>query len=443
VPLKSPASTSTAPPAPAAAEIASAAAAASIAERSSDASQSPSPDETASPIEIIQLTVKIPRGSASASLAVLSGETVSDCLQQLLHTAEACTFTCASLAAASAPATPLALSLPLASLLPPPPPPPTSDAEQPRRNLTLTLIPAPFDERSARENVARLHELLTSAVVTPSSSLHAALVANSSPHISVDQASPPTFTSITEIHSWKFGSALTPSSCITSIRQSSDNPPPPFRRLRGELFYLDVTMPDGAVVSVTASTGGFSVRQSDDTLAAAQQDAVLQKALHPTLASCLSAANARFKTNFARLISDRFKRDPCEMLPSNTFTHTSWLVPQGVKRSAYIDHSLLSDPMVTQRDWNEDLFALLAAPSDDIMSRDRTIMKTQVEFMEAAKALAVAAVDGGLAPVNPLDDVQSHIYIANNLFASRCADNFDAATRFPRPHPFPAASLSC
>ena len=133
------------------------------------------------------------------------------------------------------------------------------------------------------------------------------------------------------------------------------------------------------------------------------------------------------------------------MQPSNTFTHTSWLVPQaGVKRSVYIDQSFLNDPMASQRDWNEDIFALLSAPCDDIMSRDRTIMKTQVEFMEAAKALAVAAVDGGLAPVNPLDDVQSHIYIANNLFASRCADNFDAATRFSRlsPPPFSPALLT-
>jgi hypothetical protein len=114
------------------------------------------------------------------------------------------------------------------------------------------------------------------------------------------------------------------------------------------------------------------------------------------------------------------------MLPSTTFCRTSWLVPQAAKEGVYIDAQLLVDSIVSQRDWNEDVFGLLAMPSDDFVSRDRNIIKTQVEFVEAAHAAAVAAVDGALAPANPLEDIQSHIYIANNLFVSRCVDNFDS-----------------
>jgi hypothetical protein len=356
-------------------------------------------------------------------------ETVGDCLQQLQQTPEACMMTCASLSAASAPSQPLALSMPLSALLPSSSPSPAKP-EQQHHQLTLTLIPAAFDERTARINVARMHEILSSTVVTPSSSLYSALSANSVPHISIDASSPPAFTSITEIHSWKFGSAPpAASACVSSIRLSSPNPPPPFRRIRGDLFYLDVALPDAAVVAITASTSGFCVRQADEPLAAAVHDAAPAHAFHSSIASCLSAANARFKSSFARIVAERFKRDPCELLPSATCCQTSWLVPPAAKQCVHIDSQLLSDSIVSQRDWNEDVYALLAMPSEDLIARDRNIIKTHVEFMEAARAVAVAAVDGTLAPVNPHEDVQSHIYIANNLFASRCVDNFDAAVR--------------
>jgi len=180
-------------------------------------------------------------------------------------------------------------------------------------------------------------------------------------------------------------------------------------------------------VAVTASTSGFFVRPSDDLNLVARHDSAPPHAFHPSVSSCLSAANARFKSNFARLVTERFKRDPCEMLPSTTFCASSWLVPQATSDSVHIDSQLLSDTIICQRDWNEEVFSLLATPSEDYLARDRNIIKTQVEFMEAARVVAVAAVDGELEPVNPLEDVQSHIYIANNLFASRCVDNFDAA----------------
>ena len=128
------------------------------------------------------------------------------------------------------------------------------------------------------------------------------------------------------------------------------------------------------------------------------------------------------------------------MLPSTTFSHTSWLTPSASKPCVYIDTQLLLEPLVPQRDWNEDVFSLLALPADDFLSRDRSIIKTHEEFMEAAAAVAAAAVDGSLPPLNPHEDVQSHIYIANNLFASRCVDNFDST---PQPTPQEVATFTC
>jgi hypothetical protein len=387
---------------------------------------------------MIQLTIKMPRGNGAAVLTMHVAETVGDCLQQLLQTPEGCLMTCASLAAVSAPAQPLALSLPLSTLLPSSPPSAAKPLEQQpqHHSLTLALIPATFDERNARINVARLHEILASAVVTPSSSLHAALSSGSTPQLPLDPSSPPTFTSITEIQSWKFGSMPTPASaCVSSIRLSTCNPPPPFRRIRGDLFYLDVTLSDGAVVAIAASTSGFCLRPSDESsLSVSAQDAQPAHLFHLSVSSCLSAANAKFKSTFARVVAERFKRDPCEMLPSTTFCRPSWLSQPGAKQVVHIDSQLLCDSIVGHRDWNEDVHALLAMPSEDFIVRDRNIIKTHQEFMEAARAVAIAAVDGSLVPVNPHEDVQAHIYISNNVFASRCVDNFDSLSRcYPPP----------
>jgi hypothetical protein len=364
-----------------------------------------------------------------------SSDTVADCLHQLLQTPEACMLTCASLASPSSPAVPLALSLPLSTLLPASATPVSAQDDQPQpRPLTLLLIPAIFDHRSARCNVARLHEILTAAVITPASALYSSLATSASPSIPIDPSAPPTFSSITEIHSWKFGTLPSSPPCICALRLSPTNPPAPFRRIRGDLFYLDVTLSDGASVAITASTSGFCLRLSDDSHSASRHDAAPSHTYHPSIAACLSSANPRFKSNFARLVAEQFKRDPCEMVPSTTFARPSWLVTHVSKDVVYIDAQLLGDAVICQRDWNEDVFGLLALPQDDAVGRDRNIIKTQVDFMEAAKAVAVAAIDGVLAPVNPLEDTQLHIYIANNMFASRCVDNFDAAaSRCARP----------
>jgi protein TIF31 len=186
---------------------------------------------------------------------------------------------------------------------------------------------------------------------------------------------------------------------------------------------------DGSVVAVSATIHGFCVRQSDELNPSTPQDSAPPHVFHMSISSCLAAANHRFKSNFARFVSERFKRDPCEMLPSTTICPTSWLIPPAVKQSIFIHSQLLSDSITPQRDWNEDVSALLSLPPEEYLSRDRNIIKTHVEFMEAARAVAIAAVDGALTPLNPFEDVQSHIYIANNMFASRCIDNFDPAAR--------------
>jgi hypothetical protein len=50
-----------------------------------------------------------------------------------------------------------------------------------------------------------------------------------------------------------------------SIKHSGFHPPPSFRRLMGDLVYLEVTLPDGEVVHVTGTPMGFYVNQSVST----------------------------------------------------------------------------------------------------------------------------------------------------------------------------------
>lgn len=90
-----------------------------------------------------------------------------------------------------------------------------------------------------------------------------------------------------------------PVSPIKSITQSGWNPPPAYRRLAGDLFYLDVRTHEGTTFCVTASPSGFfinSTKQAGIFNPAPLSDSY--RALR--LDELLSLVSPHFKTSFAR-----------------------------------------------------------------------------------------------------------------------------------------------
>ncbi|KAJ1678312.1 Intracellular distribution of mitochondria, partial [Spiromyces aspiralis] len=59
------------------------------------------------------------------------------------------------------------------------------------------------------------------------------------------------------------------------------------------------------------------------------------------------------------------------------------------------------------------------------VARDRQIHRWQAEFTEAAVLGAMAVVEGELAPLNPLDPPDQHMYLRENIFFSKGTDSRD------------------
>jgi protein TIF31 len=80
----------------------------------------------------------------------------------------------------------------------------------------------------------------------------------------------------------------------------------------------------------------------------------------------------------------------------------------------------------TSRDWNEELQSAREMPKDTIeqrIERARMIHKTLCDFGDAAAAGVVAIFKGQIGPMNPNENVRSHVYLHNNIFFSRAVDS--------------------
>lgn len=80
------------------------------------------------------------------------------------------------------------------------------------------------------------------------------------------------------------------------------------------------------------------------------------------------------------------------------------------------------------RDWNEELQVCRDLPRQEFvtrLNRDKALIKTYTDFVEAAVQGAKAVVEGNLSPINPMDPLNQHVYLYNNIFFSFALENSD------------------
>eukprot|EP00557_Chaetoceros_sp_GSL56_P006762 CAMPEP_0176493360 /NCGR_PEP_ID=MMETSP0200_2-20121128/9508_1 /TAXON_ID=947934 /ORGANISM="Chaetoceros sp., Strain GSL56" /LENGTH=1500 /DNA_ID=CAMNT_0017891019 /DNA_START=61 /DNA_END=4563 /DNA_ORIENTATION=- len=251
------------------------------------------------------------------------------------------------------------------------------------------------------------------------------------------------------------------------------NPPPAHRKMLGDLAYLEVMLPGGeGVVYITAMPTGFYINQSiysQDGKMVFDPSPASEPCFSHELLDCLLLKSPSLRSTWAEALSASLERtelttkedDPlnaifvaathidlggenvgeCRRALDSVTLRPSWLVPypRDGKMPLHRHNYSTSRSEVTMadtfgldirngssRDWNEELQSAREMPKDTIeqrIERARMIHKTLGDFGDAAAAGVVAIFKGQIGPMNPNENVRSHVYLHNNIFFSRAVDS--------------------
>lgn len=305
----------------------------------------------------------------------------------------------------------------------------------------LEMVAALYDDRSIRAHVHRTRELLSLSTLHSSLSTSLALqheTGKSTPANSGDSAK----TEVPELDSLGFMEDETGSltnllsspseeiKCVESIVFSSLNPPPSYRRLVGDLIYLDVITLEGNKFCITGTTKMFYVNSSTGNVLDPRPSKAASESA--TLIGLLQKISPKFKKAFREILERKASAHPFEnvqsLLPPN-----SWLglypFPDHKRDAARAENALTlsfgSELIGMQRDWNEELQSCREFPHTILQERilrDRALYKVTSDFVDAAINGAIGVISRCIPPINPTDPECFHMYVHNNIFFSFAVD---------------------
>ncbi|XP_042355264.1 clustered mitochondria protein homolog [Plectropomus leopardus] len=217
-----------------------------------------------------------------------------------------------------------------------------------------------------------------------------------------------------------------PLQCLRVLTMSSWNPPPGNRKMHGDLMYLNVLTVEDRELNITSSTRGFYLNQS--TAFNFNPKPAAPKILCHSLVELLSQVSPAFRKTFSALQRKRVQQHPYERIaaPFQVFT---WIARHGdhtldCVRAEETHTSRMGQDEHTagqSRDWNEELQGCRELPRNSLqerLHRERSIFKTNSDFVAAASRGAVAVIDGNVMPLNPGETPHMQMFIWNNLFFS-------------------------
>ncbi|RWR82845.1 clustered mitochondria protein isoform X4 [Cinnamomum micranthum f. kanehirae] len=251
---------------------------------------------------------------------------------------------------------------------------------------SLEMVAALYDDRSIRSHVRGARELLSLSTLHASLSTSLALQ-----HEKTQEMAPGAMKEVPELDGLGFmedisgspGNLVSSSSkeikCVESIVFSSFNPPPSYRRLVGDLIYLDVSTLEGHKFCITGTTKMFYVNSSSGNI------------LDPRPAK--AAFEATTLIGLLQKISSKFKKGFCEILDRKASAHPF-----------------------------ENVQSLLPANSWLGILRDRALYKVTCDFVDAAISGAVGVINRCIPPINPTDPDGFRMYVHNDIFFSFAVD---------------------
>ncbi|KAK2637058.1 hypothetical protein Ddye_031850 [Dipteronia dyeriana] len=253
---------------------------------------------------------------------------------------------------------------------------------------SLEMVAALYDDRSIRAHVHRTRDLLSLSTLHASLSTSLAMQYENA-QSKVSSAGDAVKTEVPELDGLGFmedvsgslGKLLSSSTqeikCVESIVFSSFNPPPSYRRLVGDLIYLDVVTLEGNKYCITGTTKMFYVNSSTGTVLDPRPSKSTSEAT--TLIGLLQKISSKFKKAFREILERKANAHPFEnvqsLLPPN-----SWL-------------------------------GLYPVPGKIL--RDRALYKVTSDFVDAAISGAVGVISRCIPPINPTDPECFHIVYIN------------------------------
>ncbi|XP_058071287.1 clustered mitochondria protein isoform X2 [Magnolia sinica] len=303
---------------------------------------------------------------------------------------------------------------------------------------SLEMVATFYDDRSVRSQVRRARELLSFSTLHASLSTSLALQHETTQQKPTDAMK----SEVPELDGLGFLEDVTGSlgnlmsslskeiKCVDSIVFSSFNPPPSYRRLVGDLIYLDVVTLEGNKLCITGTTKTFYVNSSTGNILDPRPAKPTFEAT--TLIGLLQKISSKFKKGFREILDRKASAHPFEnvqsLLPAN-----SWLgvypIPDHKRDAARAEDALAlsygSELIGMQRDWNEELQSCREFPHSSLQERilrDRALYKVTCDFVDAAISGAVGVISRCIPPINPTDPECFHMYVHNNIFFSFAVD---------------------
>jgi protein TIF31 len=253
--------------------------------------------------------------------------------------------------------------------------------------------------------------------------------------------------------------AKVPSQCIRSISLSGWNPPPPYRKLQGDLVYIEVVS-DDALFQVTGTASGFYVNKSTkgafdptpaDSAHFSHELLFTLLSYSPSLRSswesflqCSAIEESNRNISVFDFIATLYAQGKGDSLNPKRLQWNVFLPPKSIndqtliKSSNVLSHSYdmarvesdLSngfsvDEKGPLREWHNEIQQIRDITPKDLSEKvmtTRLMYKTITEFTDACKVIVVALVDGHIQPMNPMDAESAYVYIYNNIFISKAID---------------------
>nr|XP_029116585.1 clustered mitochondria protein isoform X2 [Elaeis guineensis] len=299
---------------------------------------------------------------------------------------------------------------------------------------TLEMVAALYDERSIRSHVRRARELLSLSTLHVSLSTLLALQHETAQQKTSEKTETPDGLGFMEDITGSLHNLVTPMpneiKCAESIVFSSFNPPPTYRRLVGDLIYIDVVTLEGNKFCITGTSKAFYVNSSTGNILDPRPSKPAYEA--STLISLLQKISSKFKKGFREILDRKASAHPFEtvqsLLPPN-----SWLghypIPGHERDAARAEDAFAlsygSELIGMQRDWNEELQSCREFPHNtpqERILRDRALYKVTCDFVDAAIKGAIGVINRCIPPINPTDPECFHMYVHNNIFFSFAVD---------------------
>lgn len=390
------------------------------------------------------IIVKGPSGE-KLELQVNPGDSVMDLRQFLLDAPETCFYTCYDLIlnVADGARYHLAEYLEIGEV-----------ADISSGGCSLEMVNALYDDRMVRSHVRRTRDLISTSSIHSSLSTALAMEYEAKQagedkdakdkSASKDKAAEPVKMELAELEG---GLGFMEDSCgqlnllislpdpqenpcVQTIAFSSFNPVPGYRRLLGDLIYLDVVTAEGKSYCITAHTRGFYVNSSKGNILNPEKAASAFEST--TLVGLLRQLSKKFVAGFAAILDKKSSGHPFENVPV-LLPPNAWLGPHPIpphKRDIARAEDALMVPYGTevvgmQRDWNEELQSCREFSRDNLQDRimrDRALYKVNCDFVEAATKGAKAVINRCIPPINPTDPDRFHMYVHNNIFFSFAVD---------------------